>query len=90
MQQLAETMLLSSPSTPKAPISFETVNVPQSSAETVKPRTRTHRNSTSSNFQLLYSQHTESSLNKAKPKQPQGFHSSKLFYLFIFNILKQN
>ena len=28
------------------------------------------------NFQLLYSHHTESSLNKTKPKQPQQFHSS--------------
>jgi len=37
----------------------------------------------SSNFQLLYSHHTESSLNKAKPKQPQQFHSSMNIYGFV-------
>lgn len=80
MQSLEETMPLSLLTTPKAPIIEIVLPPPPTSTET-KTRNRTHRNSTSSNFQLLYSQHTESSLNKAKPRQPQQFHSSKKLIL---------
>lgn len=52
-----------------------TAPLPQMSNE-FKIRSRTRASVGGANFQLLYSHHTESSLSKAKPKQPQQFHSS--------------
>ncbi len=51
---------------------------PQSQmASEFRLRTRPRPSLGSGNFQLLHSHHTESSLNKARPKQQQQFHSSK-------------
>jgi len=49
-----------------------------------KAASKTTRCSVGGNFQLLYSHHTESSLNKAKPKQSQQFHSSKANIKFLY------